>query len=320
MARAVSSAFIENPRRHPRVPVRLRVKGTQGGEGFLAETEDIGPGGCLLVSQQPLGVGQPLRLAIGCEGLSEKLLVLGHVAWHQASSRMRSGVSFDARQSGSVQPKWWFEQMIAAQPGVAARLGPTPSRLFLDAPVYLLPPPRHILDLSADEARTLSAIDNRASVREILDRWPELAEATQRALFGLFEKRALTLSMGSSAPAWQWREALARMEEDGLLPQGSAMARPSPRPAVGVPPRAAPVLSREPVARPLPARGPAQDTGRPSRPREAQTCLDRAREMEAAGQLHGAIGLLRRALELSPHDAEVAKLLGTLAFRGRVSS
>jgi len=318
---AVPSDFIENPRRHPRVPVRLRVKVVQRGEDFQAETEDMGPGGCLLVSPRPLGVGLPLRLAIGCDGLSEKLLVLGHVAWHEARSRMRSGVAFDARQSGSVQPKWWFEQMIAVQPGIAARLGPTPGRLFLDALVYLLPPPRHILDLSPDEVRTLSAVDNGVTVRSLVDRWPGRSEATQRAIFGLFEKRALTLSMGGSAPAWQWRQALARMEEEGIIPAAPPAQRPATAPPAVAAPRVVPVLSREPVGRAPPAASlpGAPPARRPTRSREAQVCLDRARELEASGQVHGAIGLLRRALELAPHDAEVAKLLGTLAFRGRVN-
>ena len=54
-----------------------------------------------------------------------------------------------------------------------------------------------------------------------------------------------------------------------------------------------------------------------ARPREAQECLDRARAATAEGNLHTAISLLRRALQLAPRDAEIAEALGKLAFRGR---
>jgi Flp pilus assembly protein TadD len=51
---------------------------------------------------------------------------------------------------------------------------------------------------------------------------------------------------------------------------------------------------------------------------EAQECLDRAREATAAGDISGAIALLRRALALAPRDAEISAELGALAFRDRI--
>jgi hypothetical protein len=37
----------------------------------------------------------------------------------------------------------------------------------------------------------------------------------------------------------------------------------------------------------------------------------------AAGEINGAIALLRRALVLAPGDAEIAAMLGKLAFKDR---
>ncbi len=53
------------------------------------------------------------------------------------------------------------------------------------------------------------------------------------------------------------------------------------------------------------------------RPPAAQECLDRARAAVGSGDVHTAIALLRRAIQLSPRDSEIAAMLGSLAFRGR---
>jgi hypothetical protein len=50
---------------------------------------------------------------------------------------------------------------------------------------------------------------------------------------------------------------------------------------------------------------------------EAQAAFDRARAEFAAGNVNGAIALLRRALALAPGDPEIADVLGKLAFRER---
>ncbi|HET8541196.1 MAG TPA: PilZ domain-containing protein [Anaeromyxobacter sp.] len=53
------------------------------------------------------------------------------------------------------------------------------------------------------------------------------------------------------------------------------------------------------------------------RPGEAQVLFDRARAEFSAGNVNGAIALLRRALALAPGDPEIAQVLGNLAFRDR---
>jgi hypothetical protein len=59
-------------------------------------------------------------------------------------------------------------------------------------------------------------------------------------------------------------------------------------------------------------RGPAR-----RRSAEAQSAFDRARVELAQGSVNGALSLLRRALALAPGDAEIADVLGKLAFKDR---
>ncbi|HEX9050006.1 MAG TPA: tetratricopeptide repeat protein, partial [Anaeromyxobacter sp.] len=58
---------------------------------------------------------------------------------------------------------------------------------------------------------------------------------------------------------------------------------------------------------------------KPARQRsgEAQASFDRARAEFLAGNVNGAIALLRSALAAAPGDPEIAEVLGRLAFRDR---
>jgi Flp pilus assembly protein TadD len=78
------------------------------------------------------------------------------------------------------------------------------------------------------------------------------------------------------------------------------------------------------VARAQPPRPPAARSATGSlravsgaRPPAAQECFDHAKTAAAQGNLSTAIALLRRALQLSPRDSEIAGFLGQLAFKGR---
>jgi hypothetical protein len=103
---------------------------------------------------------------------------------------------------------------------------------------------------------------------------------------------------------------------------------PAVAPVPAVPATVAPRAGDSTPAPPLPVAPPpaAAAPGAPSlygavsrqRPAEAQECLDRAREATAAGDISGAIALLRRALALAPRDAEISAELGVLAFRDRI--
>jgi hypothetical protein len=303
----------------------------------------------------------PIRLAIEGAG-GPGLAIEGRVAWAETAARLRAGVAFD-RLRGGADPGAWFRELLSAQPGLAWHARRAPERLHLDAPLYLLPPPRRIVDLTDEEGQVLRLVDNGITPRTLMARRPRRAEATARTLFSLFEKRALTLAMGQSAPAWQWRVALGRAAGKGSPDPGplpgeapppaarAAAERPAPPPVLRretpLPRTPSPVFVRatpRPMAAPLANLSvrPAHLAPRPaaaapriqSRPRpmtssapapasrlgrspEAQELLDQARAVAERGNHHGAIGLLRRALQLSPDDQEIAALLGQLAFGSR---
>jgi hypothetical protein len=275
----------------------------------------------MVLSPRPLPPGAALRLAIDVEGIPDRLSVLGQVAWAAPGPRSRAGVAFARSQPGGVSPEAWFQRMVRSQPGLAARMVKAPDKLWLDHPVYLLPPPRFILDFSDGEAALLRRLDNGQTPRQLSAGEPP--EALGKLLFGLFEKRALTLALGESVPAWRWREVLDRVA--GAAPaRAPAPPRPVPPFTAGEPtpsgppvPRTSPPPSQAPASA-LRPQNPASLAARSGvRPREAQECLDRALAASAEGHLHTAISLLRRALQIAPRDPEIAETLGKLAFRGR---
>ncbi len=74
-------------------------------------------------------------------------------------------------------------------------------------------------------------------------------------------------------------------------------------------------LRPAPLSAPSAAARPPSGAGRPAK---VQLLVDEAREAARGGRIHDqAIPLLRRALALSPRDAEIAQLLGELAFKDR---
>ena len=98
--------FIPNPRRAPRIQARLRVELAHAGETWSAETVDLGPGGCLVVSSRPLVARTPLRLVLRAEVLRDPLSVGGSVAWAREA---RGGVVFSERRYASGgDPSAWF--------------------------------------------------------------------------------------------------------------------------------------------------------------------------------------------------------------------
>jgi len=264
-----TTSFLENPRRYPRVPARLRVALSARGEGFEAETEDLGPGGCLVLLPRPLLQGVQVRIALDAALVPERLSVVGHVAWARAAERIRVGVAFDLKQPGAVRPQAWFQKLLAADPAMASRISRSPERIAFDAPLYLLPPPRRILDILPGEAALLHRLDNGVTPRQLLDGSPAEVAAATRHLFSLFEKRVLTLALGQSAPVWQWRETLSRLEEEGAIERveledmGETAAPLDPPPRRGPDPRgsAPPLLHREALSpgRPRPAPPPRRE-------------------------------------------------------------
>jgi PilZ domain-containing protein len=328
------SPSLQNPRRTPRVPIRLRVDVVQDGDAWHAETADLGPGGCLVVSPRPLVPRAALRLVLRSAAVPEVLAVSASVAWTAGG---RGGVAFAPSQPwAAVAPAAWFRKLLNAMPALAVEAPRVPDRVELDAAVFLRRPPAELPPLSRDELALVGAVENGVRLQPLFTRAGLAGERASRALFGLLQKRVLTFALGDAGEAWRWRALLSR----GAVKVASAAASPAatPLPSIvrqrqapvveptpvrlppPVLPRATPVPVATPAARatpapraPLPALPPAT-----ARSAKAQMLLEEAKDAAAAGRIHDqAIPLLRRALAVAPQDPEIAALLGELAFKDR---
>lgn len=355
-----SPGYIENSRRAPRTPARCRAKIICPAGVFEAETEDIGSQGCQIVSPRAMRRGEPMKITLAHERLSDVLQVAARVAWASSSAPWRVGVAFEDHEFERCER--WFDRLVASFPGLTI-LRRIPDRIPVDTMVYLGPPPRFLVDFDRHEAAILRAIGSGTSVGELMaqlkDEWP----AKQRALFSLLAHQHLTLSRGASVHPDSWKRILADLESslavEGLrqappplaapvyrppsarMPAASPFG-PRPLPHAGPPPlptAAGPALTPAPEARGTArgidagngwaAGGSPRHTPPPDfmgagvgwrgisggRTPEAQACFDRAREEIRAGRVGGALALLRKALAMSPGDAEIAGELGKLAFK-----
>lgn len=379
--------FIVNPRRAPRAPARCRTAVFSQDGPFECETEDVGSRGCQLVAPRRVRKGEKVELHLTNGKLDPPLRVRGTVAWVSPQAPWRLGIAFDEESvPGAAR---WFERLVAAHPGLGA-FRRVPEKIPVEAMVYLGPPPRFLLDFTADEASLLRAIASGARLDELMarlrDRWP----AAQRALFSLMARQMVTLNRGQAAHVDAWKKVLTEVEAslavESLGSVGPTLTAPPPPPPAPAPaaarsaptpaparraptpaPREAPPSWGAPtpssgpmleladdgpsleIVTPAPARGAArametfgrpEASGAPSgtpapradftgagvgwraraprlRTPEAQRIFEEALLQIEAANVNGAIGLLRRALALSPGDPEIAAELGKLAFKDR---
>jgi hypothetical protein len=325
-------AFIQNPRQFPRILARYRVVVSHAGAGWSAETFDISATGCQIITPRPMQKGEVAKLVIEAPPPSEPLSVFGSVAWTADLGRFRAGVAFADRQPDG-DPAGWFRRLVANQPGIEGTMRRFPERLPLDTKLFLRPPPQFIFDFGPDEVALLKLLGDGTTIGKVLREGPLSAAQAARVIFALLEQRVITLSLGEAAPAWRWKAALADFESQ----VGERQPPPPAPPREVSPPPAAPPASARPVGRvdpapPKPAEEAAPDeTAAPAeaappaaptrtvtlRGPEAQECFDLAVSAVSMGEISTAIGLLRRALQLSPRDPEISALLGKLAFRDR---
>ncbi len=270
-----------------------------------------------------MNVGEVARLVIEAEPAGQPLSVFGSVAWVADQGRIRAGIVFADRQPDG-DPAAWFRRLVANQPGIEGTLRKVPERLSVETKLFLRPPPQFIFDFGPDEVALLKALGDGTTITNIIRNGPFTAAQAARTIFALLEQRVITLSLGEAAPAWKWKAALADFEAQGgeRQPGPAPASRPVPPPAAFDPPvrtaAAYPVPAAAPAA-PAPAAPPRPPVVRPPvvRSPEAQECFDLAVSAVSMGEISTAIGLLRRALQLSQRDPEISALLGELAFRDR---
>ena len=320
---STAGAFVQNPRKFPRVQAKYRVVVSHGGAGWSAETFDVSATGCQIITPRPMQVGTTAKLVIEVPQIPQPLSVSGTVAWVADQGRIRAGILFAERQPDG-DPAAWFKKLLASQPGIERSMRRFPERLPMETKLFLRPPPQFIFDFGPDEVALLKALGDGITIADLVRTGRFSAAQVARMVFALLEQRVITLSLGEAAPAWKWKAALADFESQGGERQPPSPRPPPPpvaRPASPPPARPAPAHQAvvPPPAAPAPvALAPDAPPSPPVvRPPEAQECLDLAASAVSMGEISTAIGLLRRGLQLSPRDPEISALLGQLAFRDR---
>jgi hypothetical protein len=267
-----------NPRRAPRLRLSCRCRVSTPERTWEAETEDVGPRGCQLVSKLPLPLGAPVQLVLSAPGGAD-LSVSGEVVWASPAEPFRAGVAFATRHAGATSR--WFDDVVRTGAGYRAErwIRAIPAR----ATVYLGAPPRFCPDFTPAEAAVVLAIGAGLPAGELRDRFAATWRETRHALFSLVARNLVTLSAQEAVPVGRWRSSqchLATLAQEWRRRE-EADAAPPP-------------------ASPEPAR---------ARPASAQALYEDAMVLVANGRTSSAIQALRSALALAPGDAVVAAAL-----------
>jgi len=335
MAAMASADFVENPRKVPRVMVSCPVGAVVGRDRFDSTTVDLGPHGCQLVAPRPHPRGTLVSLVARSREADASLQATGIVAWTSPHEPWRMGVAFN--EGSRAAASTFFDQVVTSRPSLAG-WRQVPTRLPLEANVWLARPPTRLVDFTPDEVATLRAVGSGSTVSDLRVRLRDRWGTAHRSLFSLLASGFVTLSLERSVAASAWSALLNRLEAEIALealddpmaglaraPQGRADAidldddLPSPALHRGSGPadpsdgaagldldpelllhEPDPTLSMAPAAR---------------RPPAAEAAYRRALTELAVGRPGAALTLLRQALTLAPDDAEIAERLRETAFR-----
>jgi hypothetical protein len=265
---------ILNPRRVPRVPLRCAVEIRHRFSSWSGQLEDLGPGGCQIVSPRAVEPGRELKLVIRCDALARPLGATGKVVWSRAEAPARIGVAFKVDDPEQAA---WFEALVAADPVAGRAARSVPDRLPRQTRVHLGKPPQLLVDFSPVEKDLLRRVGAGVTLDALARSFgPELDERIAGALFSLVQRRFLVFDPVSSVGVARWRGVLA---DEGAPP-------PPPTEADR-----------------------ARDARRPV---QAQRLYDEALVHIGAGRLGFAVDRLREALALAPGDESIAATLARI--------
>ncbi len=202
-------ADILNPRRVPRVPLRAAVDIRHRFSTWSGETEDVGPGGCQIVSPRPVDPGREVKLVIRCDALGRQLEESGKVVWARTDAPVRLGIAF---RPGAESD--WFDALLAADP-IASRVARSmPDRLPRQARAYLGKPPQLVVDFSPTELELLRRIGSGVTLDALANSYgPDLDGRTAGALFSLVARHFVVFDKVQSVGVGRWK---------GLLVDGDA--------------------------------------------------------------------------------------------------
>jgi hypothetical protein len=268
-----------NPRRAPRVAHRCLVEVRDRFATWLAQSEDLGPRGCQLVTPRLAAPGRDLAITIRCTAIGRDLRATARVVWSRTVQPHRLGLEF---LPGRLEAGW-FEQLLAAEPEAAARLRRLPDRLPRAARVYLGEPPIWLTDFSAEEVALLRRVGDGASVAALANDLGSAFERVRGSLFALLSRRLLVLLPGEAVPPARWRRTLESAERI-LQAEGTVIPGPT-------------------------TPGPAGASGRTA---AAQALFDESVGHLTTGRIELAVARLREARRLAPGDRMIAGALERL--------
>ncbi len=267
-------ADILNPRRAPRVPLRCTVDIRHRFSTWSGQTEDLGPGGCQIVSPRAVDPGRELKLVIRCDALGQPLEEAGKVVWARAEAPARLGIAFKAKASAA-----WFETLLASDPLASRAARSVPDRLPRQTRVYLGKPPQLLVDFSPVERELLRRIGSGVTLDALARSFgPELDDRIAGALFSLIARRMAVFDRVASVGVARWRAVLVDAED----PRSELDL------ATGRPPDA-------------------------ERPIQAQRLYEEAMVHIGAGRLGFAVDRLREAQRLAPDDEAIDGTLKRIA-------
>lgn len=267
-------AHVEDLRGAPRLSTRCRVEVRGRYASWSAETEDLGPRGCQLLTTRSAKVGDVLTLEISNALMPTPLLVMGLVAWSASPPAGRIGVAFAGSLTSSMSPEQWFTRLVASDP--AARVRDVRRTVELDAVLYLAAPPEGTVPLARDEARLLRAVGRGrtlAAISEVLD-----PKRLRRALFALLSRRLVTLSRAAAVDPARWGAVI----EEAELAHATAEIARTPAPS---------------------------ESSVPGRSQDAQRLYERAVDLLVAGNATAAEALVRSAVAAAPDDPVLKNVL-----------
>jgi hypothetical protein len=182
-------------RRFPRLRSRCRVLVHDRFGASSAETEDVGPRGCRIVTARPQRVGAVVRLTIESDTLDEPLEIAGQVVWVRDGVPAQAGIAYagTGTRPGAVASGAWFGSLAAAmaasrRPGARPPARASPEiTIVLGAPEPVDPLPRRLAIRAQELLR-----DGQVAAAEVIAR------------------RALALAPGDPALEALVREMAAR--------------------------------------------------------------------------------------------------------------
>jgi hypothetical protein len=206
-------------RRAPRVPVRLAVELRHHRSSWRAETDDVGPRGCQVVTPHALPAGRDLQVAIAFPRLARTVTAAGRVAWSRAESPARLGISFEPLP----RDRDWFDALLRELPAAALAARNAPLRLPADTPLHLGEPPAIVADFSEDELAVLRAVGAGTTAGALAGALAGRFRRARGPLFSLVSRRLVLVEPAPPGAAERWGPVLYPRGPRGPL-------EPPPRP------------------------------------------------------------------------------------------